>query len=263
MQSDCIVLAIGHSELSVNGQKIDSTYENVACVVKDKAKKGFFIRIIDLKKQCVLSDKKIDRRFEYDNPKPLVMSYISDRGLTTIGFESEKEATNFQNEVDGCMQRELDRVARKRAASKANKATARKKGNEMVTVDSSRRWLKAADFDIDNISPEWQELFELSGVTRQDLEDANTLQFILDFVASQGGLSGETNTSAGKTATATENSRDKPAQKAQSEDVMDSGLGSDAVVGMVRRRTGSRSLGKERRTLIAQQLNKRLTQLSA
>jgi hypothetical protein len=53
MQSDCIVLAIGHSELSVNGQKIDSTYENVACVVKDKAKKGFFIRIIDLKVDCI------------------------------------------------------------------------------------------------------------------------------------------------------------------------------------------------------------------
>ena len=135
---------------------------------------------------------------------------------------------------------------------------------------------------IDNISLEWQELFDLSGIKRQDLEDANTLQFILDFVASQGGLSGEPTAAIGKKAT--ESGHGKPMQKSQLEDVTDSGLGPDAgtmittilcedkdiitdmmcavVVGTVRRRTGSRTLGKERRTLIAQQLNKRLTQLS-
>ncbi|XP_062501128.1 uncharacterized protein LOC134178291 isoform X2 [Corticium candelabrum] len=259
MKSDCTVLAIGRSKLSVNGQEVESKEENVACVVKDKAKKGFFIRIIDLKNECVVSDKKIDRRFQYDNPKPLVLSYISDNGLTAIGFENEKEAVDFQNEVDGCIQHALDRITRKRAESKAKRA-AGKEGNEVTAVASSCRWLKASDFDVDNIPSEWQELFDLAGVKRQDLEDPNTLQFILDFVASQGGLS-----VGPKTAVASsdeKNGEHKSMLTSGLVDVADSGLGPDAVIGTVRQRTSSRSRAKNRKTTLAQQLNKRLTQIS-
>ena len=55
------------------------------------------------------------------------------RGLTAIGFGNEKEASDFQNEVDGCIQLALDKVARKRAASKA-KMTAGTKGNEVTSA---------------------------------------------------------------------------------------------------------------------------------
>ena len=117
---------------------------------------------------------------------------------------------------------------------------------------SSCRWLKASDFDVctyticnheelhkfvivcvavcqvDNIPSEWQELFDLAGVKRQDLEDPNTLQFILDFVASQGGLS-----VGPKTAVASsdeKNGEHKSMLTSGLVDVADSGLGPDAGV---------------------------------
>ena len=40
---------------------------------------------------------------------------------------------------------------------------------------------------IDNVTPEWQFLFDQSGVTREMLEDRGTLQFILDTVYKLGG----------------------------------------------------------------------------
>lgn len=40
---------------------------------------------------------------------------------------------------------------------------------------------------IDNLSPEWQYLFDQAGVTREMLEDRDTLQFILDTVYKLGG----------------------------------------------------------------------------
>ena len=40
---------------------------------------------------------------------------------------------------------------------------------------------------IDHLTPEWQYLFDLAGVTRAMLEDPGTLQFILDTVLQIGG----------------------------------------------------------------------------
>ena len=40
---------------------------------------------------------------------------------------------------------------------------------------------------INNLTPEWEYLFELAGVNRAMLEDPATLQFILDTVYQLGG----------------------------------------------------------------------------
>ena len=40
---------------------------------------------------------------------------------------------------------------------------------------------------VDNITPEWQYLFDQAGVTREMLKDRGTLQFILDTVYKLGG----------------------------------------------------------------------------
>ena len=42
-------------------------------------------------------------------------------------------------------------------------------------------------FQIDNITPEWQYLFDQAGVTREMMEERGTLQFILDTVYKLGG----------------------------------------------------------------------------
>lgn len=42
-------------------------------------------------------------------------------------------------------------------------------------------------FDLKNIPPEWRLLFEKAGVTREQLENRETAQFILDFVEKKGG----------------------------------------------------------------------------
>ena len=42
-------------------------------------------------------------------------------------------------------------------------------------------------FQINNLTPEWQYLFDQAGVTRDMLKDKGTLQFILDTVFKLGG----------------------------------------------------------------------------
>lgn len=76
-------------------------------------------------------------------------------------------------------------------------------------------------------------MFELSGVKRQDLEDVGTLQFILDYVASQGGLSVGPTSPTGKLVQEKRQPR-QPRQPSSMEashmglDMTDSQLGPDA-----------------------------------
>ena len=59
-------------------------------------------------------------------------------------------------------------------------------------------------FDLQNIPPEWQLLFEKAGVTRQQLENKETAKFIVEFVDKKGGPPPIPPRSRGNTAAAQE-----------------------------------------------------------
>jgi len=49
-------------------------------------------------------------------------------------------------------------------------------------------WDPKGGFDVNNIDPQWKNLFDRIGVTEKELQDQATSQFIYDFVESHGGI---------------------------------------------------------------------------
>ena len=69
----------------------------------------------------------------------------------------------------------------------------KKKGKVRVGNPTNFRHLSHIGFDpeggfeLQNIPPEWRNLFEKAGVTREQLENKDTAEFIVDFVEKRGG----------------------------------------------------------------------------
>lgn len=177
----CSVVSVAHSTLNYDGQVLEEGKELLVAIVKDSREKGFFIRMVDPEKKCVVGEKKITKTFQYDMPGELVVTYLSEHGITCVGFHDVREQERFLHQVDRVVRLQQDRAVKLRARADSDNRVIQE-GPTGLT-----QGIKAADFDISNLTPEWEYLFELAGVTRAMLEDPSTLQFILDTVYQLGG----------------------------------------------------------------------------
>jgi hypothetical protein len=179
------VLVVIHSCLEFDGNPLDSDRSYLVCVVKDNVQKGFFIRTIDSAGRELVGEKKITRHFEYDMPSELVMTFLSEHGITCIGFKDDADKEMFLRHLNRIIQLQQEKSIRSKVTDIPSSFDGEE--TEIKSPTELTGSLKAKDFDIYNLSPEWQYLFDQSGITMAMLEDQNVLQFILDTVYQMGG----------------------------------------------------------------------------
>ncbi|XP_064393588.1 uncharacterized protein LOC135341052 [Halichondria panicea] len=178
----CVVICTAHSKLSFDGKPLAKDgKEYMAVIAKDGKQKGFFLRLVDKEEKCVIGEKKVGKVFQYDLPGDLVMTYLSEHGITCIGFRDTREKDRFLHQIDRIVKLHQDRAVKLRGRSESDARPPPSNPTEVVHK------MKATDFDIYDISPEWQYLFDQAGITQEMLENTKTLQFILDTVYKIGG----------------------------------------------------------------------------
>eukprot|EP00731_Ephydatia_muelleri_P026835 Em0018g935a len=178
--SHCTVIALAHSHLHFNGQPLPEGVEYLSVLMKDSQQKGYYIRLVDTKDRKVVGEKRITKVFEYDTPSELVITYLSEHGITCVGFHDIAERQRFIFHLDRVMKLQQDKALRLRARVDSETRQPQKP-TELTNK------LKAADFDINHLSLEWQYLFDMAGVTKDMLQNPGTLQFILDTIYKIGG----------------------------------------------------------------------------
>lgn len=178
--SHCTVITLAHSHLHFNGQPLPDGVEYLTVLMKDSQQKGYYIRMVDTKERKVVGEKRITKTFEYDTPSELVITYLSEHGITCVGFHDATERQHFVFHLDRVIKLQQDKALRLRA-----RVDSETKHPQKPTELTSKP--KAADFDINHLSQEWQYLFDMAGVTKSMLQDPKTLQFILDTVYKIGG----------------------------------------------------------------------------
>jgi hypothetical protein len=190
--TQCSVVSMGHNPLNFAGQPLEEGQERLVVLVRDRPQKAFFIKVVDTQERKVVGEKRVDKNFQYDTPGDLVITFLSEHGITCIGFRDTQEKETFCHQLDRVVcwlsekaERQRERVVdggeRKKKGRVADGGKKAPKPNEFTSK------IKAEDFDINHLSPEWQYLFDMAGVTRPMLTDKATLQFILDMIQKIGG----------------------------------------------------------------------------
>ncbi|CAI8034911.1 Tyrosine-protein phosphatase corkscrew (Fragment) [Geodia barretti] len=184
----CSVVSVGHSSLNFAGQPLPSGEERLVILARDRPQKAFFIKVVDPQERKVIAEKRVNKNFQYDTPGELVITYLSEHGITCIGFRDKEEKERFCHQLKRAVCW-LGERAQKQKEKVMEAGERQRRGRDETDSPEHQfvRTMKAEDFDIDHLAPEWQYLFDMAGVTRPMLEDPVTLQFILDTVLKIGG----------------------------------------------------------------------------
>jgi hypothetical protein len=184
----CSVVSVGHSSLNFAGQPLPSGEERLVILVRDRPQKAFFIKVVDPQERKVIGEKRVNKNFQYDTPGGLVITYLSEHGITCIGFRDKEEKEKFCHQLERAV-RWLDERAQKQKEKVMEAGERQMRGRDETDGHAHQfvTTMKAEDFDIDHLTPEWKYLFDMAGVTRPMLEDPVTLQFVLDTVQKIGG----------------------------------------------------------------------------
>lgn len=181
--SHCSVLVVIHSQLQFDGSTLPPGHCYLGCVVKDNLQKAFFIRVIDPSTREMVGEKKLTKHFEYDMPSDIVMTFLSEHGITCLGFRDLEERNIFVRHVDRIVQMQQERKVKVRKHSSSSPPAP----DGISPTHSVKQLLKAEEFDIHNLTPEWQYLFEQAGLTLDLLNDKSILQFVLTKIYEMGG----------------------------------------------------------------------------
>jgi hypothetical protein len=108
----CSVVSVGHSSLNFAGQPLPSGEERLVILVRDRPQKAFFIKVVDPQERKVIGEKRVNKNFQYDTPGGLVITYLSEHGITCIGFRDKEEKEKFCHQLERAV-RWLDERAQK------------------------------------------------------------------------------------------------------------------------------------------------------
>ncbi|EPZ33916.1 hypothetical protein ROZALSC1DRAFT_31138 [Rozella allomycis CSF55] len=175
-----------------------------------------FFKIVDLK---VVWEHEIYPEIDYVQDRPYFHSFSGDVSISSTVFQEfmigflfaeEVEAIQFyhifKKKVDPIIKPSTAPISAAHSQSTPNLAYAspspkiekKKKKKKISKADISGptdfRHVGHVGFDpvngfnIQNIPAEWKKVFEKAGVTKEQLEDEQTAQFIFDFVQKKGGI---------------------------------------------------------------------------
>eukprot|EP00029_Vermamoeba_vermiformis_P000672 TRINITY_DN1086_c0_g1_i1.p1 TRINITY_DN1086_c0_g1~~TRINITY_DN1086_c0_g1_i1.p1 ORF type:complete len:390 (+),score=122.35 TRINITY_DN1086_c0_g1_i1:199-1368(+) len=173
-----------------------------ACILTDPTKAAHFIKIVDLTSQKVVFSQELYENFAYSAPTSFFHTFETDQFVAGLSFADEGESGNFQKKVEFCRSNPLSAPPGKSNAttpaggsskpkdkkkdkkpgffkklfggkdaksSPANFTLSDPKGFKHV---SHAGWnADQGIFEINNIPPEWKQLFQTVGIKENELTD--------------------------------------------------------------------------------------------
>ncbi|KXJ29811.1 neural Wiskott-Aldrich syndrome protein [Exaiptasia diaphana] len=196
----------------------------VACFVKDNPKRSYFIRVYDVMVGCMIWEQELYTTFKYNVVRPFFHTFAADKYNVGLNFASEEEATTFKQPILSLLRRN-EAKKRKREEERKNQknkqiqtpgpqkfdsgdnvdgkrpqAVVRKKKRKITKEDIGEPadfkhiehigWNPEAGFslNVDMQDEKWKTLLNEIGVTKQQLSQKSTREFIYDFVQKKGGI---------------------------------------------------------------------------
>ncbi|KAF9169195.1 hypothetical protein BGX20_010672, partial [Mortierella sp. AD010] len=183
----------------------------------------FMFRIVDLmSSRGVIWEQELYENFEYTQERSFFHTFSLDSCLAAFSFADDQEASVFYKKVSN-----RDTLKKVKSSDGSNTPKSRKSGffgskkekkgpkgkldKTQIGLPSNFRhlghigWDPSKGFNVQNIDPEWKNLFEQldkMGVSQEDIQ--NNAEFVSKFVESRGGPS------AAKKAPAAPASRTRP-----------------------------------------------------
>ncbi|EFA77317.1 Wiscott-Aldrich syndrome protein [Heterostelium album PN500] len=194
-----------------------------ACsVISHRIEKTNYIKIFDLKSTRVVFEQELYEGFELHRAREFFYTFEGDSAVFGLSFADVKEAEELNEALQKCMRPNLvstgassqksstNLVAAQSTASKPEKK--KKKGffdkllgntdeeDEVMVIsapsgfrhESHIGWDPSQGFEIRNIPPDWRKLFQSAGITKKELKNAETAQFIVNVIgesiAAGGGV---------------------------------------------------------------------------
>ncbi|KAG0293370.1 hypothetical protein BGZ98_002197, partial [Dissophora globulifera] len=171
---------------------------------------AFMFRIVDLLgSRGVIWEQELYENFEYTQERSFFHTFATDSCLAAFSFADDQEASVFYKKVSD---REALKKSKSPSGSPGNTPTSRKSGlfgskkekkgpkgkldKTQIGLPSNFRhlghigWDPNKGFNVQNIDPEWKNLFEQldkMGVSQEDIQ--NNAEFVEKFVQSRGGPS--------------------------------------------------------------------------
>jgi hypothetical protein len=143
---------------------------------------ALFLRLVDMDKESMVWEHEIYLEMEFQEEVPNFYTFASEDCMTALHFLDENEAKEF-----------FEIIKKKRQMYYIHSEEPMSKPSARITKDligapqnfkhvSHIGFNQDSGFDMKNIPSEWQEIIERAGITKEQLDNEDTRQFILDFV---------------------------------------------------------------------------------
>ncbi|XP_076861634.1 actin nucleation-promoting factor WASL-like isoform X2 [Brachyhypopomus gauderio] len=200
----------------------------VACVVKDNPLRSYFIRVFDVKDGRTLFEQEFYNNIPISYPRNYFLAFAGDTCQIGLNFASEDEAKNFRSAIGEVLNKRTRKTGpalpmatvdirnpeistvrynnnsqvnsnfpshsnlRKDKAKGKNKKKKISKA-EIGTPSNFRHighvgWDPNTGFDLNNLDPDLKSLFDMCGISEDQLKDKETSKVIYDFIEKKGGV---------------------------------------------------------------------------
>ncbi|EGG18370.1 Wiscott-Aldrich syndrome protein [Cavenderia fasciculata] len=191
-------------------------------LISQRIEKSFYIKIVDLKNTRTVFEQELYDGFDYQKSRDFFHTFEGDNAVYGLSFAEVSEAHEFHSVMMNIKSGGTGRapaptsssssslnVSKSTPAATKPKEKKKKKGflssllggEEEVEMDISSPtgfehrshigWNPEQGFEIRNIPPDWRKLFQSAGITKKELKNAETAQFIVNIIgeslASAGG----------------------------------------------------------------------------
>ncbi|XP_049330937.1 WASP like actin nucleation promoting factor b isoform X2 [Astyanax mexicanus] len=198
----------------------------VACLVKDISLRSYFIRVYDLKDGKNLFEQEFYNDFAIRFPRSYFLTFAGDASQMGLNFASEEEAKRFREVANDLLVKrqrktgptlpmatvdiknpEINNVryynntplnSNLHSNFKKDKGKGKNKKKkiskaEIGTPSNFRHighvgWDPNTGFDLNNLDPELKNLFDMCGISEDQLKDKETSKVIYDFIEKKGGV---------------------------------------------------------------------------
>ncbi|XP_072566077.1 actin nucleation-promoting factor WASL-like isoform X2 [Paramormyrops kingsleyae] len=200
----------------------------VVCLVKDNSLRSYFLRVYDLKDGRQLFEQELYNNFTLSQSKPYFLSFVGDTCQVGMNFANDEEARRFRAAVGDLEKRQqrrtgpnlpmatvdiknpeivnaryhnnmqVNNMVHSNLKDKERKKKGRGGKKKLTKADIGTPsnfqhvghvgWDPNTGFDLNNLDPELKNLFDMCGISEDQLKDKETSKVIYDIIENQGGV---------------------------------------------------------------------------
>ncbi|GAM26188.1 hypothetical protein SAMD00019534_093630 [Acytostelium subglobosum LB1] len=195
---DVIALTVARLYQGFNCKWEYTGIQGAISIVYNRVEKALYIRIVDLQTTKTIFEQEIYERFEYQRQRDFFHTFEGDSAVFGLSFVSVDEAYDFQAKILNIIpkvKRQQQQAAQPKKSKNGFFSKILHKNDNTAASDkpmdisgptgfkheSHIGWGENG-FEIKNIPPEWQQLFQQAGIKRRDLKNPETAQFIYSVI---------------------------------------------------------------------------------